>query len=316
MKQSIACTLSLPDRITLKNQSEVTRESYLGSLAKQWSRLGLLGIHEGSVISVEDSTLDEAQPPQRRDWIRDEPLCEVIVYFRTIEVARSFRKVVTEELGLLDSDILIEAEPEKDWNEAWRAGFCGLEVPGFGWILPSWVEKTDLHQGRVLRIDPGSGFGTGTHETTQLCLQLLVERSNRIQGASILDLGSGSGILSLAAVALGAREVTGVEIDPLAIDNARANEALNLFSTQVQWLDCLPETNRFDGIVANILRETLVKMAPQVCRALAKAPGNFLILSGLLESDVEQVQVLYARLLGVPGHVREDKDWRALFFVL
>jgi ribosomal protein L11 methyltransferase len=163
---------------------------------------------------------------------------------------------------------------------------------------------------------PGSGFGTGTHETTQLCLQALGHPAllKRITGQEVLDFGSGSGILSLAAARLGASQVWGVEIDDLAIANARENASLNGLEGKVTWklqLEEVPAQKRFPVILANILRPVLVEFVePLLSR---RASGGAVIVSGLLERDVEEVKSVYsARLGGQQPEVLALGEWRAL----
>jgi ribosomal protein L11 methyltransferase len=176
----------------------------------------------------------------------------------------------------------------------------------------------------VVRVNPGAGFGTGTHETTQLCLEALgglaLERiadrgklADAFDGLSVLDFGSGSGILGIACALLGAR-VEAVEIDPLAIANATENADLNQVRGQVRFSQTLaPSPERFPLVLANILRPVLLEFASELVSRLA--PGGALVLSGLMEGDVAEVSARYTALLGgKTPEVFSSGEWRALVF--
>jgi ribosomal protein L11 methyltransferase len=172
----------------------------------------------------------------------------------------------------------------------------------------------------VVILNPGAGFGTGTHETTQLCLQAFAEGLEKgCSVSSVLDFGSGSGILAIGAAIRGARVVHAVEIDPLAVDNARENARLNGASERVTWasdlsgLNELRPTDGYSVVFANILRPVLLEFVDQLTARIS-AQG-MLILSGLIESDLDLViQAYSARLAGFHLRVLSKNEWRALVF--
>lgn len=173
----------------------------------------------------------------------------------------------------------------EDWSSSWKVHFKPLRVGKHLLIVPTWEEAAQLPGDLVLHIDPGMAFGTGGHETTRLCLELLehtMERSDLTVAPSLLDLGTGSGILAMAASLLGAGRILALDIDPDAVVVARENLALNELSDRVECgtapLESL--TERFDIILANILAEELVRLAPYLTDRLQ--PGGALILSGIL----------------------------------
>lgn len=180
---------------------------------------------------------------------------------------------------------VLSAVNSEDWSSSWKVHFKPLRVGKHLLIVPTWEEAEQLPGDLVLRIDPGMAFGTGGHETTRLCLELLeqaMEQSNLIAAPSLLDLGTGSGILAMAASLLGAGRILALDIDPDAVDVARENLALNQLSERIECgtvpLESL--TERFDIILANILAEELVRLAPYLTERLN--PGGVLILSGIL----------------------------------
>ena len=161
-------------------------------------------------------------------------------------------------------------------------------------------------------LEPGVGFGSGGHETTQLCLQAIYALYPRErQGWRLLDFGSGSGILSIAAAKLGA-EVAGVEIDELAIRDAARNLALNGAQQRVRFARSLDElSGSFELVVANIKLAVLSQFAESLVARLA--PGSPLVLSGLVGTDVPSALARYAPLLGgARPEIYERGEWRAL----
>ncbi len=203
---------------------------------------------------------------------------------------------------------------ETDWSLAWKEFFRPIQVGDFFEILPSWLEgKSGLEP---LIIEPKMAFGTGHHATTFLCLQAICElfRSSHLQEKmSFLDLGTGSGILSIAAARLGLNGI-GVDIDPIAIENAQENCRLNGVSQsvclQVGSIESLEKSLNFDCIFANILSGPLILMAENILARLRS--GGLLVLSGLLLSQAEQVQAAYG-VLGTPKKIEKD-EWCVLIW--
>jgi ribosomal protein L11 methyltransferase len=159
-------------------------------------------------------------------------------------------------------------------------------------------------------LDPGMAFGTGSHPTTALCLGALDRELSRRPGAAVLDVGTGSGLLAIAAARLGARRVAGTENDAAALEVARENAARNGVSVELSLSPPASVTGRFDVVVANILANTLVELAPEVASKVA--PGGALYLSGLLAGQEEQVREAYAACGLTPDRARDgaDREWR------
>ncbi len=207
--------------------------------------------------------------------------------------------VTTDELDALWSALRSEAGdslgphefrivPETDWVRATQAQFEPIEITPKLWIVPTWCEPPNP-AAINLRVDPGLAFGTGTHPTTRLCLQWLSDLS--LTDKTVLDYGCGSGILAMAASAMGASEVFGVDIDPQAVETARLNtEANHLKVAYATSDDALNE--RYDIVVANILAGPLTVLAPAICSHV-KAGGS-LALAGILEPQIERIQIAYA----------------------
>jgi ribosomal protein L11 methyltransferase len=160
----------------------------------------------------------------------------------------------------------IKAVRSEDWSSSWKVHFKPLRVGSRLLIVPTWEEAVSLPDDLVLRIDPGMAFGTGGHETTRLCLEMLEKSmsSSAVRAPSLLDLGTGSGILAMAASLLGGGRILALDIDPDAVLVARENLVLNGLAEKVECgtapLESL--TENFDIILANILAEEMVRLAP------------------------------------------------------
>jgi len=179
---------------------------------------------------------------------------------------------------------------DQDWVTRTQSQFAPVLVGRLA-IVPSWHEPPAGHV--AIRLDPGVAFGTGTHPTTRLCLAWLERELS--PGARVLDYGCGSGILSIAACALGAGEVLGIDIDPQAVAAARANAGRNGVAARYTGADGdLPADARFDLVIANILANPLVVLAPALAPRVV--PGGRIVLSGILERQAGEVAAAYARV--------------------
>lgn len=196
---------------------------------------------------------------------------------------------LTAEFGLVYAP-RIEAVEDQDWERAWMDDFQPMRFGRHLWICPSWHSPPDPEAVNLI-LDPGLAFGTGTHPTTALCLEWL--DANQPEGALALDYGCGSGILSLAALKLGARHVWAVDIDPQALlatqENAERNgiSAGDLYPVSPGGLPPIEA----DLVIANILSGPLVELAPLLCSHLK--PGGRLVLSGILAEQADAVRKAY-----------------------
>jgi len=203
------------------------------------------------------------------------------------------RRALRRELAALglSSALRTRWRREEEWAEAWKR-FFGVERVGRRLVVcPTWIDYAPRAEEVVIRLDPGMAFGTGQHPTTRLCLEVLESRLR--PGQVVLDLGTGSGILAIAAALLGAARVIALDIDPVAVDVARQNVALNGVEGRVQVAEGslsaagpLPDAGapRFDMVLANVNSAGITEMAPALARALA--PGGTLIASGIGDASV------------------------------
>ncbi|MFT6194491.1 MAG: ribosomal protein L11 methyltransferase [Cognaticolwellia sp.] len=198
----------------------------------------------------------------------------------------------------------LEQLEDKDWEREWMDNFHPMKFGQRLWICPSWRDVPDPSAVNVM-LDPGLAFGTGTHPTTALCLTWL--DGVDLVGKTVVDFGCGSGILSLAALKLGAKQVIGIDIDPQALqaslENAKRNQCedrLALFLPKDQ-----PEF-KADVVVANILAGPLRELAPVIINYLAS--NGVLALSGVLEEQAEQLQTQYAEFCQMDAIAVQD-EW-------
>jgi ribosomal protein L11 methyltransferase len=219
---------------------------------------------------------------------------------------------------------------EEDWTEAWKQQYHRLRVGQRIVIVPAWEEYTPAAGEAIIRLEPGMAFGTGLHPTTRLCLQAL--ETYLLSGATVLDVGTGSGILAIAAAQLGARSVLAIDADPAAVAVAKENVAKNKvagvvtvrhgslpgsrFEEHVPWhfvvdgsLELL-DAGQFDLVLINILAPVIIGMAPSLADRLV--PGGRVIAAGLIDSQEQDVvDALRTKRLRIVERLQE-KDWVAL----
>jgi len=244
---------------------------------------------------------------------------------------RGFWKDTPEEMAatatartitrLVDAGVLEEAAPvtvatmeDQDWLEGWKQYFSPLEISPRLAVVPSWEEFTPKPGQAVLTLDPGMAFGTGTHGTTFTCLQALATYLQ--SGMRVCDIGTGSGILSIAAVKLGAGQVIATDNDDLAVRVARENAALNGVEAQIDFRvsDLLVGVDGpFNLVLANILAPVILRLIPDLPSILPT--GAHFISSGYITSQEEEIRTA----LETAGHAiltrYEREDWVTLVSV-
>jgi len=169
----------------------------------------------------------------------------------------------------------------EDWENNWKAYFHPIPVGERLLIQPAWEEPADPQGREVLLLEPGLAFGSGSHATTRLCMEAL-ERAVQ-PGSTVLDVGCGSGILSVAAMLLGAERVLGVDIDPMAVDCARENAERNAQSCEFTQGDLAAGVSgQFDVVVSNIVADAIVSLSGQIAKHLE--PGGVWISAGIIDT--------------------------------
>lgn len=209
-------------------------------------------------------------------------------------------------LGKLET--LVSNVDDEDWAENWKKQYKPFRLGRHMVVKPGW-ETFDAQPGdKIIEIDPGMAFGTGTHETTSLCLEVLDEM---VQGGErMLDIGTGSGILAIAALKLGAASAEGVDIDPMCVRTAGENAARNGVEDRLTVLvgDLSDKaTGVYDIITANIVASAILSLAPHIPALLA--PGGLFVSSGIIDTRKEEV-LAGLREAGLdPFEVREKRGW-------
>jgi ribosomal protein L11 methyltransferase len=178
--------------------------------------------------------------------------------------------------------------PDEDWVAKSREQFVPIRVSSHLWIVPTWRQAPEPDAINLV-LDPGLAFGTGAHPSTRLCLQWL--EHSIAGGETVLDYGCGSGILTIAALKLGARRAVGVDIDPDAVGTARANARRN--DVAGEFLEaCAPLTFTADVVIANILANPLKVLAPMLASRCRR--GGQIALSGILSDQASEVESCYS----------------------
>jgi ribosomal protein L11 methyltransferase len=198
----------------------------------------------------------------------------------------------------------LEQLEDKDWEREWMDNFHPMKFGDRLWICPSWRDVPDPDAVNVM-LDPGLAFGTGTHPTTALCLTWLDGLD--LVGKTVVDFGCGSGILSLAALKLGAKKVIGIDIDPQALQASKANAERNGIEDRLALFLPKDQPNlKADVVVANILAGPLRELAPTIIEFVA--PNGQLALSGVLEEQANELQNIYGQWCDMDAIAVQD-EW-------
>ncbi len=181
--------------------------------------------------------------------------------------------------------------PDEDWVRLTQSQFAPVSITADFWIVPSWHEPPAQAK-KVIRLDPGLAFGTGTHPTTRMCLRWIAAQAAQQSGQwqRVLDYGCGSGILAIGAALHGAQQIDAVDIDLAAVESSRANAQAN----SVQLNAALPDAARgeYGLVLANILATPLKLLAPLLCAHVQA--GGHLVLAGILERQADELKAAYA----------------------
>jgi ribosomal protein L11 methyltransferase len=206
-------------------------------------------------------------------------------------------------------DLTIRFVQEEDWANAWKQYFKPQRIGRRIVIKPTWESFTPEPDDLIVQIDPGMAFGTGLHATTRLCLRALEDTVT--VGASVADVGTGSGILAIAAILLGASSVFATDNDPLAVRVARENVAVNAVQDVVTVEESsLPPVGPCDIVVANILADVIISMATELLSATKS--GGTLIVSGIIENKADAVRKVLLATGFTLIETRVDGEWVAV----
>ena len=210
----------------------------------------------------------------------------------------------------IESEICLDSCVEEDWINNWKQYFKPIPVGQKLLIRPTWEEVKDSGGRTVLDLDPGLAFGTGTHETTRLCMELLEQYVR--PGMNVLDVGCGSGILSVAALLLGADKAVGVDIDELAVKTAVENAEINHVEDRFTGI-CgnLTDhvTGTYDIVVANIVADVIIMLTKDVEQFMK--PDTVYLMSGIIDTREQDVLTAVEQHFTIIDR-KEEKGWVAL----
>lgn len=207
---------------------------------------------------------------------------------------------------------------DTDWSEKWKKGLKPIKVSFKSHkivVKPTW-HKLKAEKGVIrIDIDPGMAFGTGGHATTKMCLRAILRLSKGARlpkGASMLDVGTGTGVLAIAAIKLGFKKAVGTDIDKVALKVARKNTALNKTKLSLTARDLSAVPGKYDLVVANILAGELTRLAASLKDKMK--PGGFLVLSGILDGEKKAVEAVFTGIGLHEALTLSEKEWVALVF--
>ena len=264
------------------------------------------GAQAVTLLDAEDHPVHEPGPGERLLWpqIIVEALFDSPPQPVELSLALGNFGVLVEPASIQSATLA-----DRDWVRAWMDAYQPMQFGRDLWICPSHIDP-DPSWSKVIRLDPGLAFGSGTHPTTALCLEWLDGRN--LGGQTVIDYGCGSGVLAIAAALQGAAQVIAIDHDPQALRATRDNARRNGVSEKVEVL--LPEAfdaTEVDLVLANILAGPLVELAPHLINCLK--PGACLVLSGILQAQTDQVRAAYRKKLADPEAAQRE-DWMRLVF--
>jgi ribosomal protein L11 methyltransferase len=243
----------------------------------------------------------------------DDLLIHVTAYFDTLPQREQIRNELFEALRIYNlpsssvRDMNVRAVAEHDWLEEWKQNWQPVEIGRFI-IAPPWSELGDRHDRLIIRIEPGMAFGTGTHETTRLCLEAI---QKHFSASSFLDVGTGTGILAIAAAKLFPEaRIEACDTDETAIRIARENAAINNVLDQIDFrVGSIDDaTASAELVCANLTADVIVHML----RSLVSLTCGKLILSGILETQIEMVQAGLSDCGISEIEIAQDGEWVSL----
>lgn len=225
-----------------------------------------------------------------------------------------------EDLGLDagPGKITVKPLPRENWAESWKRHFKPIEIDHSLLIKPGWIRRRPRPGQKVVVLDPGLSFGTGHHHTTYFCLRQLSRCRISGQAQSFLDIGTGSGILAIAAAKLGYSPIAAFDNDPAAVltsrKNVKKNRVQHLLWPKLANLETFKNQRKYDVICANLAHDLLIQEASKICSRLS--PGGRLIVAGILKRHFEKVAKNFRTFNLTLESKMSDRYWKSGQFVL
>jgi ribosomal protein L11 methyltransferase len=257
---------------------------------------------------------------------RDKEVSAVTVYvdrplkeLRALEpkLRAGFEEIEMYGIDTAPAQLIVAKVKREDWSESWKKYFKTIRIGRKLLIKPSWSKDKGVKGQAVVELDPGLSFGTGQHPTTSYCLRQIVEAMR--PGASLLDIGCGSGILAISAAKLGYAPVEAFDFDPVAVRIAQANMRRNRVDRKIKCarkdLTKLPRkpARKFDVICANLIADLLIDESDRILNRLA--PAGRLIVAGILSTQFRDVQTAYASKGFKLLDTKSEREWQSSLFV-
>lgn len=263
-------------------------------------------LHEAGAMGLEVRDREAPPMPGVRGPNPGEAI--VIAYFEEQDTAEAARAQVAEDFP--GARLLLEEKPQQDWSNEWKALIKSVQV-GRLWVGPPWEADSAPKDKLRIVIEPKMAFGTGDHPTTSLCLAAIDAYMGSHPGASVLDVGTGTGVLAIAAKKLGAGRVVGTDNDPMSVELAHENAAVNgTPELELSGKELTQVKGPFDLVVANILANTLIALAPLITPKVKER----LVLAGVLANQKAEVEAAYRAHGLVPEPGAAQGDWVRLDF--
>ena len=239
---------------------------------------------------------------------------------RRAALVEGLETIAASGLNIGTGKILARRVAREDWSESWKRHFKPIEIGSRLLVKPSWIKRRPRARQAVVVLDPGLSFGTGNHPTTAFCLRQLAAGRKTGQRQSFWDIGTGSGILAIAAVKLGYAPVRAMDFDPEAVrvarENARQNKALEQLRIARQDITKLPARGglKYDFICANLISNLLLAERKRITGRLQR--GGRLVLAGILKEEFAEVQHAYERAGLQLAACQVEGEWKSGAFIL
>jgi ribosomal protein L11 methyltransferase len=279
----------------------------LATLSSDAVEAALLDVGASSITFLDrgDEPVLEPKPGEIRLW--SDTLVRAL-FQESSDAAVNLNRLASALGPHVTQTARVRAVKDQVWERAWLTGWKSLRFGRRLWVCPRDADAPEDPEAVIVRLDPGLAFGTGTHPTTALCLQVL--DSMALAGKSLIDYGCGSGILGLAALKLGAAHVTAVDLDPQALLATRDNANRNAVASRITVQGIEASLQPAYCVIANILAGPLIELAPKL--TLACEPGGHLLLSGLLKTQAYSLKAAYASGFDIVQIVERD-EWCCIY---